>query len=355
MALRISQPAIVVDTLDALPAACAPLLAAGGFFGGADWWRTVVETALPAGTSPCFLLHAPDGQPAVLTPLLLGPGGASLQGLTTPYTCVFRPLAAADADPATLRAAGTALARHCRRWASVRIDALDADWPGLAPWLDGIGAGGLAVQRFEHFGNWHEPVAGLAWPDYLAGRPGALRETLRRRLRDAGRDRRLGFEIVRTPAELDRGIAAYEAAYARSWKEPEPFPRFNPALMRRTAAAGSLRLGILRRDDAVLAVQFWVVADGTAWLLKLAHDEEARAISPGTVLTAWMIRALLEADAPRELDFGRGDDPYKRLWTSRRRQRIGVLLLNPWRPAGLAAIGRQLAGRVGHLLRRHKP
>ena len=81
-----------------------------------------------------------------------------------------------------------------------------------------------------------------------------------------------------------------------------------------------------------------MVAGGTATVLKLAHDEAARARSPGTVLTALMIRALLERDGVAELDFGRGDDAYKSLWAGRRRQRIGVLLVNPRRPLGLLAL-----------------
>ena len=39
----------------------------------------------------------------------------------------------------------------------------------------------------------------------------------------------------------------------------------------------------------------WVLAGGTATVLKLAHDEAARSRSPGTVLTAAMIRGLLRA------------------------------------------------------------
>jgi CelD/BcsL family acetyltransferase involved in cellulose biosynthesis len=83
-----------------------------------------------------------------------------------------------------------------------------------------------------------------------------------------------------------------------------------------------------------------------AALHKLAHDESDRARSPGTVLTAAMLRFLLDREDIAEVDLGRGDDAYKALWAGRRRQRIGILLANPRRLDGLAALGRHLLGRV---------
>ncbi len=77
-------------------------------------------------------------------------------------------------------------------------------------------------------------------------------------------------------------------------------------------------------------------------MLKLAHDEAQRALSPGTVLTAWMIAGLIE-EGVRTLDFGRGDDPYKQLWTTQRSARVGLVLARPWSVAGGAALGWQWA------------
>jgi len=312
-----------------------------GFFSTTAWWRTVWAAGVPTGGTPVFGLVG-TGEGAVVFALLRDRDGR-FEALTNPYTCLYQPLAAAGAD---LQMAGQALGRLARGGGVLRLDALDPDWQGLAPLLAGARAAGLVALRFDHFGNWHEPTAGRDWRSYLAARPGALRETVRRRLRDAERDPSLGFQVLAEPAEVEGGIAEYEAVYARSWKEPEPFPRFNAELMRQAARDGMLRLGVLRQAGQAIAVQLWIVHDGVAAVLKLAHDEAFKPLSPGTVLTAWMIRRLLDTERVGRIDFGRGDDPYKQLWTSVRRQRIGVVLVNPWRPAGLAILLRHVAGRL---------
>jgi len=61
---------------------------------------------------------------------------------------------------------------------------------------------------------------------------------------------------------------------------------------------------------------------------------------------------MISAEGVAGIDFGRGDDPYKQLWTSQRRQRIGMVLAAPWHPAGIAALLRHAAGRVRAKLRR---
>ncbi|WP_198372367.1 GNAT family N-acetyltransferase [Roseomonas rosulenta] len=330
-------------TEHALPAACEPFLAPPGIgdvFSGRAWLETTLRHALPARAQPEFLLA---GQ-GVLLPLLRT--GRRMASLTTPYSLDWRPLALHGAGPDALHAAGRELGAQLRLCPPTRIEALDPDDPATAALLDGLRAAGLVLLRFDHFGLWQEVLPpGLGWAAYLASRPPALRNTIARRLaRAAGR---LDFTLLDRPGPaLEDGIAAFAAVRARSWKPDEPFPEFDGALMRALAQTGELRLGVLRAGSVPVAAQYWIVSGGWACVPKLFHAEEARADSPGTVLTALMIRHLLETDRVGTLDFGRGDDAYKRQWVGARRQRIGVLALDPRHPEGLAALLRHAAGHL---------
>jgi hypothetical protein len=341
---------------DALPAATEMLFAASpGLFHSRAWWRTVVSAAMPEGARPCFLLVWDDDTPAGFFPLCRPGRGGGLASLTTPYTCEYVPLLVPGLPAAAQAAVFEAFGEFCRGWATTRLDALPAEWPALPVCLKAARGAGLAVVRFAHFGNWHEDVRGLDFSRYLACRPGALRETIRRKLRRGERNTDASFTVITSPEELDGGIDAYDQVYARSWKQPEPFPRFNTELMREAAAAGVLRLGIWRIGGTPVAAQLWIVERGTATVLKLAHDETFQADSPGTVLTALMLRVLLDVEHVEKIDFGRGDDGYKRGWAAQRQQRIGVVLVNPLRPAGLGFLARHTAGRVRGLVRARRP
>ena len=322
-------------TVEALPASARALLD-GDFFSGAAWYRTVIAAGVPAGERAVLLVFSRAGGAVALFPMLVSGRGAS--SLSTPYTCLWRPLLAPGANAALI---WRGFAAWCRRSPLVRLEALDAAVADLI--AAGLRGTGLVPLRFDQFGNWHIGIEG-GWADYLAARPGQVREAVRRRTKRLVSQGGL-FRIVRDAAEIEAGIAEYEAVYAKSWKEPEPFADFNATLMRQCAADGSLRLGVLRLGGEVLAAQIWVVRQDWAAVLKLAHDEAARAHSPGTVLTAMMIEHLIEREGVRALDFGRGDDAYKANWTTERRQRVGLVLANPWMFAGAFAVMQHVGGR----------
>ncbi len=341
-----------------LPAWCDRHLAApgsGDFFAGRIWYDTLIGHGLAGGEEALLAVGGPGDE--LLLPLLrLGNG--TLRSLATAYSLEWRPLPAPDAAHGALQEAARAIGRRLRGLAPLRLDTLDPEAPCLDALAEGLRRAGLVILRYDHFGNWHEALPeGLTWEAYLAARPPALRTTIRRKLERCRREMR--FEMAQAPGpELDAGITAYEDVRARSWKPYEPFPAFDAALMRAAAAAGQLRLGVLRAraDGRPAAAQYWVLdREGRrAMVLKLAHAEDQRAASPGTALTALMIRRLLEEDGVQALDFGCGDDAYKRLWVAERRQRIGMAVLDPRHPAGLLDIGRHAAGRLLARLRRRE-
>jgi hypothetical protein len=334
------------SALEHLPPGCRELFESEEEFSlSHGWFRNMIATGLAPYNEARFGLLAEGERVIAILPLQFS-STHGYSSLTNCYSCLYRPLMASDRDP---HEAAWSLGREfCRlnsRWPLARIDCLPADWPAQAAFSEGLNAGGIVVRKFEHFGNWHEALSGRCWAEYLASRPGNLRELLRRRRRQNDRVTGLTCEIVQAGESIARGIHAFETIYARSWKPSEPFPRFNAGIIREAAHGGALRLGICWQQDKPVAVQVWVVRAGVATVLKLAHDEEHRGSSPGTVLTAAIIEQLI-GEGIAALDFGRGDDPYKRLWVSQRRQRIGLLLANPRRTRGILALLRHDLGRL---------
>ena len=214
-----------------------------------------------------------------------------------------------------------------------------------------LGALGFRVDTYHCFGNWFVKVEGLDFDRYLAERPSRLRNTLHRAQRRLAREARGDIEIVIEPGvRLESAITEYQAVYAASWKRPEPHPAFMPGLCRMAAGHGWLRLGVLRIDGRAAAAQVWLVKDAKASIFKLAYDAAFERFSPGTILTAALMRHVLDVDRVVEIDYLMGDEPYKRDWMVERRERRGVVGFNRRTVAGCLAavphfVGRRLRGR----------
>jgi hypothetical protein len=203
----------------------------------------------------------------------------------------------------------------------------------------------LVVQRLRHaryivqpyfmFANRFEITEGMTPEDYLEQRPSRLRNTLRRRSRKLEALAGGRVELITDEARLDEAIPHYESVFAASWKHAELLVpvSYIHEIMRRAARVNALRLGILYIDDDPAAAQFWLVNSGVGVCYRLAFKERYRDRSVGTILTWRIIRHLLEADGVRALDFGVGDDPYKKDWMRERRERWGIAAFNPrtWR------------------------
>jgi len=91
--------------------------------------------------------------------------------------------------------------------------------------------------------------------------------------------------------------------YRRSWKTPEPFPDFLPALMRMAARKGALKVRRAGSDGKPVAAQFLDRLEKSRHHLQARYDEKWSSFSPGTLLTFHMIRHVLEHDRPGRNQF----------------------------------------------------
>jgi hypothetical protein len=188
--------------------------------------------------------------------------------------------------------------------------------------------------------NWRADTAGLDFDAYWAKRPGQLRNTVKRRTRAAELD------IVVHDRFDPAAWAEYEAVYRASWKPDEGSFAFLRALAEQEGAAGTLRLGIARKDGAPVAAQLWLVENGEATIHKLAYAEAAKALSPGSILSAAMFRHVLDQDRVRSIDYGNGDEPYKADWMDAPRTLWKLRAFNPRTLKGLFRAGKaRLAAR----------
>jgi len=302
------------------PALAAALGRAGqrAPFDRLDWWRALAEHCLP-GERPVLAVARSDEALCAL-PLMRRPRSAQLRSLANWYSFWSRPVFANGGQRLLAVLARSVADRAVR----VSLSPLpEADAVALER---AFSQAGWAVRAEEADRNHRLELGGRDFADYWASRPGRLRETVRRK---AATDS-ISVRVTERFSAAD--WTAYESVYARSWKPEEGSFAFLRGFAEAEAAAGTLRLGIAEFAGMPVAAQLWTVEHGTAYIHKLAHDEAAKAHSPGTLLSHAMFARAIDVDKVETIDFGAGDDGYKRDWMETARPLLRLDMHRPRDP-----------------------
>jgi hypothetical protein len=295
------------------------------------WFEVLAETTLSGQESASIMALVDEaGQATSALPVVIADGHV-IRGLTSPFTTLFSVPLGNDESAKEL---GKLLAGKVG--GNLRLDALDDADSASRAFEDGLAAGGLVVARFKHFVNWFEEIDNFA--DYWSSRGSQLKSTVKRKAATLLRGNRLSFEQIDMAADWQRGAEIYKGIYARSWKPAEPHPRFIDALLEKMGPRGTAKLALAMIDGQPAAAQIWLVQQRRATIFKLAHDPAFDRQSPGTLLTHWMLHCLQDGEGVRDVDFGRGNDTYKRQWLRASRDRQGILAANPRTFKGLVTI-----------------
>lgn len=295
-----------------------------------EWLRHLHELCLP-GHKPLIVQSAEGDAQAWL--FLMKKGLGRYAALANWYNFTYRPIFAGDYDEVTKLALLASIAKTLSSH-SHRVE--------IAPVPEEDLTASLTERAFEQAGwlvfkskaddNHILSVNGRTFDQYWADRPGRLRNTVRRKAKK-------NIVSIRIETEFsEEHWDDYLDVYAKSWKPEEGNPDFLKNLAKREAEAGCLRLGLAYIDGRPVAAQFWTVENDEALIHKLAHVEEATKSSPGTLLSVAMFQRVIDVDRVKIVDFGTGNDSYKREWMEDVRPRYRLEMFWPNNPLSWLSI-----------------
>lgn len=303
------------------PAASAP-------FDRAQWYEFLAhEGALP--------LVATAGDGPNRAAIVLAQEDGRLTAFRNWYSFTWRPLITKGADPdALLGALAKDLRTRAHRASFAPVPDEDGSASGLA---SAFAEAGWRVEVTRCDTNHILKVDGRSFAEYWIERPGPLRTTHKRKSTKVD-------VVIHTQFDED-SWNQYEAIYAASWKPTEGHPAMLRAFAEAEGQGGRLRLGLAHHKGEAVAAQFWTVENGTAYIHKLAHLESHKHLSAGTTLSAVLFERVIDTDKVAVIDFGSGDEPYKRDWMESQRPRYQVDCLDMRSPRAWLDLARLAARR----------
>lgn len=325
--------AVAADAAGALDRARQPSL-----FDRLDWFRLTRTNVLP-DAAPAILRVADGEKRAWL--FLVDEGKGRAAPLASWYSLGFGPVFA-EGGEAVLKAM---LHMIAKRYDHIAVHPLHDHRAEITE--AALRATGWRPYRARASTNWSIETETQDFARFWAARPAKLRNTVTRR----AKSHPLVVTIHRA-FDVD-AWGQYEDVYAASWKPAEGSLPFLRALAEQEGAAGTLRLGIAHdATGRAVAAQFWLVENGVATIHKLAHREDARAGSPGSVLSREMFRSAIDEDHVRRIDFGLGDELYKADWMDTPDPVWRIDAYRPFTVRGALGIVREIGGRLVRRSRR---
>ncbi len=314
---------------------------------GTTWYANLVDTVYPVESGVRFYVLRQAEQPVAALPVLLdrAAGGRQVKSPAKPYSALYAFALAPMVKAVDLVPLINAIRESHKPLGSFRFAPMDPESLTYRRLLNAMRPTGVVPLQYFCFAI-GTPHVESNWAEYLAGRDGAIRSTIKRMGKKFAADGGT-LEIIEGGNGLERGIQAYESVYATSWKNSRTISRFLARLDSgaRAQNAVGFGLGVAWLKERPIAAQVWIVANSKASIYKLAYDESEKAYAPGTLLTALMMQRAMDQDKVTEIDYLIGDDAYKKTWMSNRRERWGLISFSPITVAGLIGLIWQMSRR----------
>jgi len=289
-----------------------------------EWFSCCWRAAGP-GRRPEALLVEDSTGPVALVPLLHWTG--ALHGLPVRFVGLLNAPDTAFVDwlivgrPEPVIEAVMADFRSRTDWDVMSLSSLPASSAtakALPGWLAGR-------YRWQPLSPLHSPYLTTtgSWEQFWTSTSQRFKKTVRNVRNRLGKTGTVSVEEHRSVDPASSIFTDLVSVSARSWKASQSvaianmpgMARFFRELTVHASAKGWLRLWIMRLDGRPVATEYQLEADGRVHALRADFDAAVPGdLSPGTHLSAEIIRALFARDTVYEYDMGPGDDDYKSRW-----------------------------------------
>lgn len=223
-------------------------------------------------------------------------------------------------------AVADALTARFDDWDRIDLSAVDADDPGIETLLADLQARECLVSRQPADACWVLDLP-TSWDEYLAGISKSHRKQLRQLERRVLESNRVQWHPVQTAAEFAQAwpiLVDLHQRRRRSLDEPGCFASrlfhdFHHDAAARLLQRGQLRMSWMELDGVPAAAEYHVADSTTTYAYQGGVDPDRLAEEPGRLSTILCIRAAIE-EGRRQIDFLRGDEPYKAHWRASARE-----------------------------------
>ena len=285
------------------------------------WLESLTSHALNAHQSILLACVVKDENFLAILPLMQHPQG-NLSSLSNHYTTLYSLLISDNGQQdAILACLANGLSQMPVQL--IQFEPIDANDDIMIRLCELMGSCGFQSYPYFRFYNWIHPANGQSFDEYMDERPAILRNTIRRKQRKLKREHDYAIQLFKY-ADIEQALLDYCAIYKASWKANEFYAAFTPSLVKSLSQLGWLRLGILYIKEQPVAAQIWFVLHGKANIYRLVYDMKWKKYSPGSILTQYLIRYVIDIDKVSEIDFLTGNEHYKQDWMTVRRERLGV-------------------------------
>lgn len=192
--------------------------------------------------------------------------------------------------------------------------------------IDNLAGRGLILFRCEEKSGSRYLILGESFDQTLKNLKKKTQKEFKRKLRRISEIGKLDLIRIQGKNQLEQHLDYFFRLYARTWKGKEPRPEFYYHLCTRFENLGALFFYALTLNDKPIAYLICLQGGDTMYAIKTTYDPSYYDFSPGIVLFYKCIEDMFNIPQIREFDIGRGNEQFKREWTSLSHQHTKLLI-----------------------------